>query len=836
MKTATTKALRRTVSVLVVVSVATLAAAGDHDSLIGVNPRTVGIKQFLGSGSSVAVMVQNQSATAFTGKIVYNCGAPPAMRLAGGTGDPFSIAGQSSLPVLVECPATLPVGMHRCTFDIQNSASASVASFDGFCATFTQELLTATPIPVQFANQQVGVESQPFLVAVSNPTGTSVDPMSLQVDNPNFLIGSPCQNQVGCDAGLLLAGNTAQINLLCKPLTSGIHLGKLFLVGSNGLALPPVDLSCATGAGSVGPILTISPPNVTLQPIEVNDASSNTTVELRNGGTTGSLTISSISLVDNGIVGAANDWSFTVDGPCMTAQSCVLGPDQRLDTRLTFDPSGFNNRPAKLIINYTDPMGSKQASVTLDGAGIGATTELVSTPSVEFGVVPLGVLSSTQTFKLRNQGNRSTTVMLSAAPTAPFLFPMMVPLPTGETTLAVTCMSNTVVDASVTLAVDGPDANATLAVPMHCEVRDTLVTTNPTSIALAEVRVGASVPDQIVLIDRVGAGSPIPLTSALLTTTPDQHLSLGALGALQTPATSTLSIAPTAEGPIANSILVTPMTGQPLAVPVTGSVVRAELAADAVMTLGTFCVGQPTSATAVSLTSTGTATIVVEEVELTGGAGSPFTLERSTPTTYPASLASGGGKATLLVTPKRTEVADDDVQDMLVWSTDAGPVTSMLTTRFVADGGAVAPDSLDFGDAEIRLVNDDAQGVTLQNCSTDPLQLIQPTVPPPFALTGEFPLLLEPAARATFSIVFLPTEVGPVEKDLTIESMGGDRFAVTLHGNGITGSGSGSGGDDDDGSLDDTSFYACGCQSHGEPSGVLVIALAVLYGARRRRR
>ena len=276
-------------------------------------------------------------------------------------------------------------------------------------------------------------------------------------------------------------------------------------------------------------------------------------------------------------------------------------------------------------------------------------------------------------------------------------------------------------------------------------------------------------------------------------------------------------------------------SGDPLSVPVTGDVVHVELEADDVMTLGTFCVGQPTSGTAVGLTSKGTATVVLHDVGLALGADTPFELEKTQPSVYPTSLAPNGGEAIVLVTPKRTDLPDDEVQDTLVWDTDAGPVSSVLTTRFVADGGAVAPDSLDFGDVEIRIVNDDAQGVTLQNCSTDPLQLIAPTVPPPFALTGEFPLFLEPGAKATFSILFLPTEIGEVTKALTIESMGGDMFEVTLRGNGITGDDGGPGTGDDD-LLDETSFYACGCRSGNNPSGVLAIALALLAGGWRRRR
>jgi hypothetical protein len=826
---------RRGVGVLVVAITATLAWAGGEtpDSIV-VTPRLTGVKQGLGSNQTMTVMVKNQGAAPFAGRIVGNCGPAPAMRIAGGTGDPLSIPSNVTIPVAIECPTTLPVGMHRCTFDIQSSANISVSTFDAFCATFSSEPLTAATIPVEFTNQQVGVSSSPVTLTITNPTAASIIPLSVQVDNPNFLVGKPCNDQTGCDAGKLFANSTAPVDVLCRPLASGTHVGHLFLVGSNGVALPPVDLTCNAGAGSGsgGPVLTVNPPNVTIgNPVEVAGGTANATVELVNGGTTGSLTTTSVQIVDAAVPGAANDWTFTQDGQC-PLQPCMLGPAQKLDLRLTFNPSGFNARPATLLVNYSDPDGIKQASIALDGDGIGAAVELIGAPSLDFGVVPINTQAMQRTFKLQNLGNRTTSVALSATPKDPFLFSMDLPmLDPGETTVTVGCFSATEVDATATLQITGPDVPTQLSVPLHCDVRNTQLTTNPTSVSLGELRIGTTVSPVIVTVDRVGNGAPIPLTSAALSSS-DPNLTLGALAALSTPAMVTLGISPTIEGPISTAIVITPGVGEPVPVPVTGSVVTAELTSDDVMTLGTFCVDQPVSKTAINLTSTGTATIQVTDVQLALGDASPFELEKSEPTTYPTSLAPEGGRATVLVAPKRSSSPNDDVRDMLVWSTDAGQVTSVLTTRFIADGGAVAPQELDFEDEPIHIVNDDAKSVTLQNCSTDPLQLLEPVVPAPFELTGEFPLMLEPAAKATISLLFLPRETGEVTRELTIESMAGETFTVTLRGNGITGDGVDPG--DDDGPLDETSFYACGCRSSGDPSSVLVIALAILVVFRRR--
>jgi hypothetical protein len=834
------KRYRRAFAVAVVAITAGIAWAAGGAFDLAISPTIIGVRHLQNSGGSGFVAI-SAGAGGFSGNIVYNCGTP--MKLANGDGDdPLTIAANGTTMVSVECPATLPAGMHRCTFEIR-SGDAPAGAFLGFCETFTQGVLTASPVPIDpFINQQVGFESQPQTVSITNTSLTNISSLSLQVDNPNFLVGSPCgQNVLGCDDGVgIQAGSNAVVSVLCHPQSSGLHTGKLFIVGDNGFSLMdgPLQLSCSTGGMANVPVLTLDPPNIDIpRQVEVNNDSENATLTLSNGGTSGSLTIEQISITDEGVVGASSDWSFTLDGACMTLP-CPLAAMDALNMRLTFDPSGFGARPARVIIGYTDAMGVKQESTSLTGSGIGATLELVTTTAINFGVVALNTQADQQIFQLLNQGNRTTTANLAATPMTPFVFPMQVAVPPGVTDVFVGCFSTTAVEAEVSMTIEGIDATATQALTLRCEVRDTPLVADPASLPLGEVRTLTIEPPEVVTVDRVTVGTPIMLSSAALSQA-DPNLSLGGLSSTVTPATTTLSITPTTEGAIDTSIVITPAAGGSIDVPVSGTVVRAELTADpptsTSKSLGTFCVGQPTTKTSVTLTSTGTATILVNDVSLAAGTASPFLLEKSTPSTYPSSLAPQI-TATAIVEPKRSDLAIETVTDDLVWTNDHQTVTQTLTAKFIDDGGAISPDNLNFGDTPIRIAVDNDQAVNLQNCSTEPLQLVRPTVPMPFVLTGQFPDTLDPAGRASFSIAFHPTELGPIEKTLSLMSMGGEQFEVTLRGNGVVdggGSGSGSG---DDGVLDETSFYACGCRSNGSPSGVLVIALAVLCALLPRRK
>ncbi len=830
---------RRAFGILVVTVTATLAiAAAMKDAggaFITANPSIVGIRNQVGNQVVGTIALANGSSTPFTvGSITYSCDS--AMQLVNGSGgSAFMIGGGSAAMIAVDCPASLPVGMHRCTFTVKDTANFAVLSFLGFCETFDQPLLGANPSNLVFPSTPLGQESAPLAVMIGNSSMTTPVPvLQLQVDNDNFLVGTPCQNSLGCDAGPIPAMGMTPVNVICKPNSPGTHTGNLYVVGNNGFSLmtAPIPLSCPTGSGAGNPILTLTPPNVLFGGIEVSSGNDNATIVLKNGGTFGSLTIDTLTLNDAGIAGAKNDWSFTIDGACPVLP-CPLGPQAVLNVRLTFDPSAIGQRPAELLVNYTDPDGTQQATAPLSGTGNGATLELVSTGAIDFGVVPVSTTSMMQSFTLRNQGNRQTTATLSASPAAPFLFPATVTVDPGvDTQVDVVCFSATEVAANRTLTISGPDApvpNETQT--LICDVRDTSIVASPSAIPLGERRIGTTVPSQLIDITKSGA-SEVPLVSAQLETS-DSNLSLAGqtpfLSQLMTPANTSLVVATTSEATLSNKVQITAMGGSTIDVPVSGAIVRPAVQLPDMMTLGTFCIGQPTSPTSITYISTGTATITVDDVTLMGGASSPFTLVKTIPSTYPSSLTPNGGTATVLVTPKRVDndgsiTMDLEEMDKLVWDDDfESPVTD-LTVKYVLDGGAIAPGLLDFGDVPIRIAVDNGKAVTVQNCSTDPLQLLEPTVPSPFELTNQFPTMLGPADRATFSIAFHPTEVGIVSTELSVMSTDGMEFKVALVGNGIA---EGGGTGDDTGSLDETSFYACGCRGSSDPSGVLVIALAV---------
>lgn len=822
-----------------------LVVAAGGDAQLTIAPRILVIEQTGGMGRVASVSASVVGAGVFqVTDITYNCGPAPAVQLVGGGNGnaPFSVSMTAPRTIDLECPAGLAAGIHRCNFNVIGLSGSADRQFLGVCRTSGTPAVMANPQILTPFSAVVGFDSAPQTVIIRNAGGTTQRPIQLQTNDDNFVIAE-CGNATGCDLDEPLAPNeTRAITVLCHPTSIGTKSGALFaMVGSFHLA-NPVGLTCnpqaGSGSGSGSGFVTLTPSAINLtNPVEVNGGMVPVTIEARNVGI-GSASLALPTVADNGVIGASADWGQpTMDG-CV-APPCALGPNQSTNIHLLFDPSSFNARPAVLTLNYNN---GQQVTATLNGVGIGATLEAVNHETmIDFGVLATGQPGS-YVLSLANRGNRATTAVFSGA-VQPFSSPTMQTIPPGTSDVTIGCMSNTATDATATLTIMSADAPA-ITIALHCTVRSSGIVASPTSHAFGEVRKPEGAPldvKQDVTVNRVGMGMPIGLQGvAFASGNPDPNLAVSALSGTQTPATFTITLTTKQIGAaFAESVVVTPTAGEAVAIPVTGRVVQPKLVAADSVSLGTFCVGRTTAATALRLDSTGTGTVMLQAAPTLGNVAAPdFALDPQSPTNFPSPLAEGTS-ASVLVTPKRSDVATS-VSDVVTWSTDLGSFATEITASYIDTGGAIAPGTLDFGSALINVAPQTTQQVTLRNCSDTTLELVVPNDPTPFDVVGNepenmtFPTILAPGAAATFEVAFFPRERGKVMRELTIMSTTGDRFVVTLLGEGII---DGPGGGGDDGNLDQTSFYACDCGTTS-PSGTLAIGLSVIIVIipRRRRR
>jgi uncharacterized protein (TIGR03382 family) len=130
----------------------------------------------------------------------------------------------------------------------------------------------------------------------------------------------------------------------------------------------------------------------------------------------------------------------------------------------------------------------------------------------------------------------------------------------------------------------------------------------------------------------------------------------------------------------------------------------------------------------------------------------------------------------------------------------------------------------------------DALSVTIQNCSTSPIQLAAAIDPlSEFSYqAAELPAKLLPAQTATFGVTFHPTRLGTAIGKLVVTPtpMQPSPLVVNLAGMGVMSGSNGDAGTTSNG-RGNTSFYACSCTGGGV--GGWPIALAVLSVIVRRR-
>lgn len=754
----------------------------------------------------------------------------------------FTLAAGATRTLTIMCTPA-PASMQRCGYRVRSPAGAVLAELEAVCAYAGSPTLSPDQTAIDLGAVVVG-GSASRTVALRNTGAAPLSRLFVETTDlaGNFAVASPCNPDArACDAAIpaVPTGGTTNLVVACTPRTVGPVAAQLYVTTSAGTHLAaPIALTC-TGTAATTPVISVSPTAINAGTVEVVGATAAATVHVTNAGAA-ALRLLDVQIVDSG-TGAATDWSYAARAPCGAAipPTCTLAAGQAVDLELTFDPSAIGVRDATLLINFHDTV-DRSTSVPLRGIGGGATLELVGgQATLDLGVLPLNV-TGTLSFQVANGGTRpladGTVAVTPAGP--PFTVtpsPTFAVTPAAPTTITVTCKPTVMGMFTADLKLSAPDVQGPpLDLTLRCAGDPALtLTATPPAVQLGEVRTAAQIVKHVAI---ASTGGPASITSADLETANPSMTTAGAPAT--TPATIDLTVAPDADGSLANHLVIKPGSGPSLAVPISGAAVTATYSVPAVVELGTFCVEQPTTPRILPLTSVGTATLGLSAPVLQSS-DSPFDLALIAPLTYPATLAPRQ-RAIVAVTPKRQAVAGV-ASDDLVWQTDvadAATTHTKLTATFVDNGGAIAPPALAFGPAPVHLDTRNAQQVTLQNCDVSSLQLDPPQISAPFSIDSpNFPTMLLPGETATFSVGFHPTKLGVVAKTLVITSpqRRNVELTVTLAGEGVATGGMGDAGQPP-ANLAHTSFYACGGCASNEASGALALSLAVLCMLLPRRR
>lgn len=829
-------------------------AVGNGDIVASPEVQVITITSTTAGGTGTTQLQNTTTATSYTVLVAGDASCDPTLMFTLAGGNPVAISPSTMRSATLTCPPRGAPAMRRCLYHATNNANgAALADFMSVCLYGTSPgSLTPQQTSLDFGTVTVGDSTMQALDIV-NAGATTIARVYLQTSDlaGNFQFSTPCNPDAPfCDQDISAVGpgGTLTLQVKCTPQAAGMHTAQLY-VGTNTYQLlaQPVTLTCM-GGPAAAPVLAINPTGIDLPtPIEATDGSASTVIHLTNAGT-GTLLINDVRTVDVD-TGAGGDWTYSASGECtgVITSQCTLDAGNRVDLDLTFDPSTIGRRRATLLVSYHDTI-DRTKEISLDGIGLGATLDALGNTSLAFGQVPVG-RTSTIDFDLLNRGNRDITVMLSLSPNTspPFsLTPATTALvtPNVPKPISATCAPSAAGSLTTTATAQAMDAltGSPVSINITCEGSTSQLYANPTALDLGELRVGAAPLQRTIQV--LSTGSTLTLTGQpQLQSASSAGITLSPLSQMMTPATFDMTIdpPPSSDGQLNGAITIADSDGDTLTIPVIGKIVHASYEVSPGVDLGTFCVGQPTTSSNVSLASDGTATIELAKPTL-GASPSSFELEPTKPTAYPHLLAAGT-TATVSITPHR-QMAVAQLADTLTWHTDVDDMpdaTTSITARFIDQGGAIAPPALDFGKVTVHLFSEDGQRVVIQNCNPTPLVLDPPVIRTPFRIDSpNFPAMLNPNETTAFSVGFHPTRIGVVSDTLRITSpqLPNAPLEVALVGEGVTNESTPPDAGVGAGAVDHTSFYACSCKSTRPAGGfpIVVAVMCVLLPRRRRHR
>ncbi len=641
-----------------------------------------------------------------------------------------SLAANSSCTISVTFTPTA-TGARTGSITVTDSASPATqtASLSG---TGTAPAASLSPTSLTFPAQAVGTSSSPQSVTLSNPGTATLTISSIAV------VGDFSQTNT-CGSSLA-AGSSCTISVTFTPTATGSRTGSITVTDNASPATQTVSLS---GTGTA-PVASLSPTSLTFPSQALNTASRPQSLTLSNTGTA-ALKITSIAVTGD----------FSQTNAC--GSSVAAGASCSIS--VTFKPTGSGQRTGTVTVTDNASPTTQTASLTGTGAGPGAT---LSPASLTFATQAVGTSSSAQTVTLKNTG---TAVLIISSFTI-----------SGDFSQTHTCSTILAVGSSCSISVTfKPTASGTRtgvltvsdnAVPATQTVSLTgtgggpAVTLSPTSLTFAAQAVGTSSSPQSVTLTNTGSAK---LTVSGISTSGDfsQTNTCGSSVAAGASCTISVTFKPTVAGTRSGTLTVTdnasPAT-QTVSLTGTGTGGPAVSLSPTSLTFGSQAVGVSSSSQAVTLENTGTSTLTISSIAVSG----PF----SQTNTCGSSVAAGAS-CSIAVTFK--PVVTGTTTGTLTVTDNASPPTQTVSLTGMGAGPAVtlSPSSLTFPTQKV-LTTSSPQTVSLKNTGNALLRISSITVTGAFSQTNTCGSSVAAGASCSIAVTFKPLAAGTTTGTLTV--------------------------------------------------------------------
>jgi len=501
---------------------------------------------------------------------------------------------------------------------------------------------------------------------------------------------------------------------------------------------------------------------------------SNQTIGVSNtGNTTVSITQATLS-----------NPQFSLPGTTFP-MSLATGQSGNLTVAVT--PTATGTVTGTLTVQGSD--GSAPAVVNLSATAVAPAPQIsLSSSSVDFGAVTVNS-QGTSTLTISNTGGSDLTISLlsltgaefgvsgittpktvSAGQSAPVALTFH-PTTAGAVTGSLAITSNDTTNPTMTVTLSGTGSAAATG----------QLQANSTTLSFGNVSTGSSATQHITLTNTGTAAVQITNVGASGTgftvngvTTP---LTLNPV------ATATLNVvfAPTATGSATGSVtIVSNASGSPLTIALSGTGVQSGLSiSPASFNFGSVVDGQ-TKSQNFTLTNTGSASLTVSQLGISGAGYSVSGL--STPSTLAV-----GGSATFSAVFAPTSAGSLGGTVTISSSAPGSPATVALSGVGVAASVTLSasPNSVAFG--SVNAGSSSSKSVTLTNSGNVNVTISQLTVSSKDTSTSgvTIPVTLTPGQSQTLNVNFSPTAAETVSGNITVSTTQGSSAVISVSGTGV---------------------------------------------------
>jgi hypothetical protein len=661
----------------------------------------------------------------------------------------IAVGGSCTVSV-VFAPTSSQAGPFPALLTITGDFTATPASVN-LSGTAMMSAGSLSPTTVTFASQNVGTTSAAQTLTLTNTGNAAINLSGIQATG-DFAQTNNCGASVA-------VGSSCSIAVTFTPTAHGARNGTITVSGDFTGAAPSATLS---GNGTT-PTASWSPASLSYGNQLVGSASSSQGVTLTNNGD-GPLTITAITTTGD----------FAQTNNCGSA----LNPAASCTIAVTFTPSATGNRSGTLSLTSNSSVNP----ISLSGTGIAPAANLQ--PAIlAFANQLLNTTSATQTATLTNTGTATLNIKSIAA--------------TGDFSETTTCGSTLAAGANCTVTVSFlPTATGTRTGVLTItddQIAGGQQTSNltgtgiapaaslsPTSLVFANQLVNSSSANQVVTLTNTGTAT---LNIKSIAATGDFSALPTCNNTLAAGASCTISVAftPTATGTRTGVLTITDdqLAGGQQTVNLSGAgIAPAASLSPASLAFGNQVVNTSSAASSVTLTNSGTATLTVSNINVSGETDFSETNNCS-------SLAPGASCIINVIFtptgPGARNASLNIIDDQLA----GGQQTVSLTGTGTLSNPAFTPATMSFGN---QLVNTSSTSPTvLKNLGTATLNISSISASGDFTQTNNCGSTLAPSASCTINVTFTPTVTGNRSGTLTVndDSFFGSPQTVPLSGTGV---------------------------------------------------